>query len=85
MAKTPKAETNPFLGEAIREVVENQVRDRIPIETGETLDRLVKAGYSRQEAIDKIGAAVVGEIYIVMKSSQSYDQKRYVARLHELK
>ena len=85
MGKTSKEVTNPFLGDAIREVVENQIRDRIPIETGETLERLIKAGYSRQEAIDKIGAAIVGEIHLMLKSSQPYDQKRYVGRLRELK
>jgi hypothetical protein len=43
-------ETNPELGRAILEVVENQIRDNDPPETRQTIDRLVEEGYTAEEA-----------------------------------
>jgi hypothetical protein len=42
---------NPHLKAAIFEVVENQIRDGNPLETRQTLERLLDAGYSRNHAI----------------------------------
>jgi SOS response regulatory protein OraA/RecX len=56
---------NPRLQKAILEVVENQIRENNPPETKRTLDRLLKKGYSKDDAMKLIGRAVLGEIYKV--------------------
>lgn len=85
MVESPDEESNPLLGDEIREVVENQVKDGTPPEAAETLKRLIRAGYTREQAVDKIAAAVVHEIMDVLKSRQPYNEKRYVGRLNDLK
>jgi len=45
---------NPRLQKAILEVVENQIRENNPPETKKTLDRLLKAGYSKDDAMKSI-------------------------------
>ncbi len=42
-------------------------------------------GYSRQQTVEMIGAAVVGEIWEVLQNNKTFDQKRYAALLDELK
>jgi uncharacterized protein with ATP-grasp and redox domains len=76
---------NPILHEQIHNVVENQIRMNNPKETTETLERLMNLGYSRHEAIHKIGTVVVKEIFDVEKNKEPYNEKRYVKRLLELK
>ena len=44
---------------------------------GKSYGRLIAAGYSVQEAKEKIGAVVIEEIYDVMKENQPYDEQRY--------
>ncbi len=61
---------NPYLKAAILEVVENQIREDNPPETRQTLERLLAAGYSRQQAIEMIGSAVVGEIWAVLHDNK---------------
>ena len=75
---------NPHLKAAILEVVENQLRENNPPETRETFERLLAAGYSRQEAIERIGSAVVGEIWAVLKENKPYDAVRYRAALEKI-
>ena len=79
-----EGETNPYLKAAILEVVENQLRENNPPETRQTLERLLAAGYSRQEAMKMIGTAVVGEIWAVLKENKEYDAVRYRAALEGL-
>lgn len=85
MVESPDEESNPLLGDEIREVVENQVKDGTPPEAAETLKRLIRAGYTREQAVDKIAVAVVQELMDVLKSRQPYNEKRYVGRLNDLK
>jgi hypothetical protein len=67
---------NPYLKAAILEVVENQLRDNNPPETRQTLERLLAAGYSRKQAVEMIGSAVVGEIWFVLHEKQPFDRAR---------
>ena len=76
--------TNPHLKAAILEVVENQLRENNPPETRQTFERLLATGYSRQEAIEIIGSAVVGEIWAVLKENKPYDAVRYRAALEKV-
>ncbi len=57
---------NLRLQKAILEVVENQIRENDPPETRKTLDRLLKAGYSKDDATKLIGSAVAAGIYTVL-------------------
>jgi len=56
-------ETNPAVGAAIREVVDNQLRDGTPPETRQTLDRLLAADYPEDEVRRLIACAVTSEIF----------------------
>ena len=67
-----------LVGEAIVEVVENQLADNNPPETKQTLDRLMKTGESRENAIRYIAGALSVEIFGALKQQESYDNERYV-------
>jgi hypothetical protein len=75
---------NPHLRQAILDVVHNQLRDGTPPETATTLERLVREGHSREQAIELIGTVVVSEIFGVLKEGRPYDAARFVAALHAL-
>lgn len=79
-----KETTNPRLKALILEVVENQVQANNPPETRQTLDQLFAKGYSRQEALERIGSAVVGEIWAMLKENKPYDPVRYRAALERV-
>lgn len=66
---------------ALFEAIENQLRSKNPPETRETLDRLLKEGHTREEAMKLIGCALVNEIYGILKSEASFDNARYIANL----
>lgn len=75
---------NLRLKKAILEVVENQIRENNPQETKKTLDRLLKAGYSKDDAMKLIGRAVAVEIYKVLKNKEPFNEEKYVKALREL-
>ena len=77
--------TGQFSKQDIRAIVENQLADGVPEETGRTLRRLMDAGYGRDEAIDKIGKVVVEEIFDVLQTLQPFDERRFTAKLRELR
>ena len=75
---------NIRLKKLILEVVDNQLKDNNPPVARESYDRLIEAGYSVNEAKEKIGAIVVEEIYDVMKENQPYDEERYTQALKNM-
>jgi len=75
---------NPHLKAAIMEVVENQIRDGDPPETRQTLERLLAAGYSRTQAVEMIGSALVEEIWAIMHEKKPFDRARFTALLEQL-
>jgi len=77
-------ETNPALGAAIMEVVDNHLRDGTPPEIRQTFDPLLAAGYPEEEARRLIACAVTSEIFDVLTHKQPYDEARYLAALHRL-
>ena len=85
MLKDKEIGYSPQLHEAVHEIVENQIRDGKPIETKVTLNRLMTLGYDRHEAIHKIGAIVLEEIFNIMKNQKKFDEKKYVNKLKKLK
>jgi len=85
MKKDKELRYNPYLHDAIYEIVENQIREGKPKETKETLDRLMNLGYTRHDAIHKIGVAVVDNIYNVLKKKQEFNEKGFAKKLQALK
>ncbi len=75
---------NPHLKAAILEVVENQIREGDPPETRQTLERLLAEGYSRKQAVEMIGSALVEEIWAIMHENKPFDRARFTALLEQL-
>ncbi len=82
--KEDAAMANLRLKKLILEIVENQLRDNDPPETKKAYETLRNAGYSVNEAKEKIGAVVIEEIYDVMKEGKPYDEARYTRALKEM-
>ena len=80
-----KKRFNPVLHKLFHQIVEQQLKENDPKETKETLDRLIILGYNRHEAIHKIGAVVVEELFDVLKSKEKFDRERFIDRLNRLK
>jgi hypothetical protein len=72
------------LNSAIREVVQNQLRDHNPPETRETLDRLIEEGHSEEHARALIGLVVANEMSDMLRHMRTYSHERYVAALRRL-
>jgi hypothetical protein len=72
---------SPVLRKAIYEIVDNQLRDRNPPQTKQTLDRLVAEGYSAEEARRLIANVVAIEVFDILKNNQVFDEARYVSAL----
>ena len=75
---------NIRLKQAILEVINIQLNKNDPPETRQTLKRLTESGFSEQEALKLIGYVVASEVFSVLKSDRSYDEKAYIAALHAL-
>lgn len=71
-------------GEAIVEVVENQLTDNNPPETKQALERLMKSGKSRENAIRYIASVLSTETFGALKHEESYDNERYIKNLEAL-
>lgn len=75
---------NPYLRSALLEVVDTQLETGDPPLTRETLERLVRLGYTREGARELIATVVLNEIFTVMKRGEPYDAARYSAALARL-
>ena len=80
MAKVP----NPVLRAAVMEIVHNQLRDNTPPEVRITLNRLLDAGHTREQAEELIACVVSSEIFDILKQEQPYNESRYVGALQKL-
>lgn len=79
-----RLEGNPRLKELILGVVEKQIRENEPPETGETFARLCREGYAAAEARQLIGSVVAIEIFGVLKRKEGFDLARFVRALNRL-
>ena len=75
---------NRRLAGAIRAVIDQQVDQRDPPETLETLERLMDDGFSEEEAYVLIGHAVGREIAESIVVGQPINLERFKAALNEL-
>src|SRR6266487_4632245 len=82
--KMEKSESNPLLQVAIMEVVENQLRNNDPPQTGQTLKRLIEAGHAENEAKRLIACVVSAEIFDVLKRQQPFNLDHFVKGLDKL-
>ena len=73
-----------YLGSAILEVVDEQLRDNQPPETRLTFDRLCREGHQQTEARRLIGYALSEEIYEILKRKTEFNRERYVNNLARL-
>lgn len=71
-------------GEALVEVVENQITAGDPPETKQTLDRLMKMGELSEDAIHYIACALSVKIFGAVKNHEPYNGERYVQNLNAL-
>lgn len=69
---------------AVDEILNNQLRDNDPPETGQTLARLQKAGWSQQDARILISQCIVVELFDVIKHKRVFDEARFIKNLKNL-
>ena len=77
-------EINPRLTAAIIQVVDTQIETNDPVETAQTLVRLVKEGHNLEEAKELIGCVVMAEVFDVLSQGEPFDHERYVKALNKL-
>ena len=79
-----ESEEGQMAGEAIVQVVENQINGNNPPETKETLERLMKNGETRENAMRYIASVLSIEIFGALKHQEPYNNKRYLKNLKAL-
>ena len=78
MKKKPKNEVgNPRLRRAFLDIVQNQLRVNTPPETKETLDRLLREGYSRKRALEMIACIDQTRRGIFLRQWRVFACRRY--------
>lgn len=68
----------------ILKVVDKQLRDNDPPETGQAYNRLLTEGYSKQTARLLIGNLVIREIHAMIGEGRVWDNAGFVAALTRL-
>ena len=79
-----KEETSEIAQAAIFEAIENQIRDRDPVATKETYDRLVSEGHSHDQVMKLLGTVLSLEVFGALKHSETFNEIRYVTNLGNL-
>ncbi len=69
---------------AFMEVVVNQLETNDPPETRATLDRLVAAGHTDNEAMQLIAAVARNEMQAMLAAGRQFDNARYAGLLAKL-
>ena len=77
----PEGENGQMTQEALLEVVDNQIRDNEPPETKETLERLMKEGYSELDSKKFIANVISYELFGMLKRKEVYNADRYINAL----
>ena len=77
-------ETNPLLGEQMKEAVRNQLRMNDPPETRQTYDRLIKEGFPEDEVIRQLAVVITAEMFDIMKNNEPFNLERFIKRLNDL-
>ena len=80
----PEGDGGQMAQETLLEVVDNQIRENDPPETKTTLQRLIKEGYSENDAKKLIAGVVVKVIHGMLKEKETYNQEQYIKALKSL-
>ena len=64
-------------GEAVVEIVENQIAENNPPRVKETLMRLMLQGIERDEALQYIACALCVELADVLNNNKPFNEERY--------
>jgi hypothetical protein len=72
------------LRRTILQVVEQQLRDNEPPATRQTFARLVREGFSEEEAKKLIGYVVAAEVFGVLREGRRYSERDFTAKLQAL-
>jgi len=81
----PETEENPFMHITMHSVVENQLKDRDPIEVYQFYNAMRKKKCSHHETIHMIGAVFAYLLYSVLKYHVPFDLERYKSILKKYK
>lgn len=76
--------TADFVRDAIREMVELQLREDMPPEVGLNVERLVAQGFLREEALSLVGCALSREMFNALDTGLPFDAPGYAAALSRL-
>lgn len=68
----------------IIDVVEKQLASCNPVQTKETLERLLSEGFSEEDAKHLIGSAMVVEMRSVVSDGRPFKEERYLSLLQDL-
>ena len=77
-------ESGQLAGEAIVEVIDNQLAENNPPETKIALERLMALGEPRENAMRYIASVLSIEIFEVLKNNSHFNEERYVKNLKAL-
>lgn len=75
---------NTIAREALFEIIENQMRNGTPPDTKQTYERLIAAGYCRDETMKMLAFVLHTELNDMVQAEESFNENRYVAALHAL-
>jgi len=81
----PDSEENPFLHITVHLIVENQLKNRDPIEAYQFYNSMRKKKVSRHEAVHLIGAILAPLIVSLLQQKREFDLDFYVTLLKKYK
>jgi hypothetical protein len=81
----PDTEINPFIHITLDNIITNQINNRKPEQANFTYNKLTARGDSHLEAIHKIAYVFALEFFPVMKEGKTFNDKRYIWKLKNLK
>lgn len=70
--------------EVATQAIENQLRDSDPVDTKQTLEKLIDRGVPENEAKTMITILFMEEMFQVFKNKNEFNIERYIQKLKEL-
>ena len=81
----PESDVNPFLHITLHAVIENQIRDRDPIEAFQFYNAMIKNKCTRHEAIHLLMAILIRLLFPMLKTQSAFPLDRYCELLKKYK
>jgi hypothetical protein len=81
----PESQVNPFLHITLHAVIENQLRDRDPIEAFQFYNAMIKSKCTRHEAIHLLMAILIRLLFPMLKTQSMFPLNRYRELLRKYK